>query len=543
MIFDSFLRAANFDSQLLELGLWESSDKKLLEEWAGTGDSRLKKTLAASLIAHLVLRLLGSDCNVKGKIRAKRIGATLSQFEQLLASTRGLENKFYRDHLDHVLRVALFARAIGRKAPFSLSNDDLDRLVLACLFHDVAYPLSESTRIFDSTLTAMKRCYLSAEGFSSYPLPKLIPNIDILSSLAGIKKELVQTQFKKLDHGLLGAAEFLAYLTRKEECYQRYSEVLRAIAFHSSAFTNEIDSSKDVLSAILILSDECQDWGRPTINESEAAISRIENFCLKDNFLEGCFQARPESSFSALKQVCGKFKNLRRLRLLPTFHFRWTFPLNNFRLVDLSASERLLQSLFVKTRNLKKDFCDFIESSYLHEEESIFETIYYGISVPRRTKEKIFCLLDEEELLNHSSFSSLYSFMNTALEEFVLLRKPIKELSCVEFSLSEDGSIILLLNDDQEKMPVKILAMSENETRELACELASEMRFLNICFLYLTVDHKTEVSEEAFRESFPSEETLRLWSSRIEELRNWRDYKLFQNIRDCILHEGIFLFE
>jgi len=542
MVFDSFIRAATFDSQLLELGLWESTDKELFEEWAGTGDFRLKKTLAARLISHLILRLLASDCSVTGRIRANRIGATLSQFEQLLESTRGLENKFYRDHLDHALRVALFARALGRKAPFSLPNDVLNRLVLACLFHDVAYPLSESTRILESTVMAMKRCYLSAKRLPPYPIPKLIPNVDILSSLLGVSKNLVRNQLKKLDHGLLSAAEFFSYLIAKKNCYRRYSEVLRAIAFHGSTFTNKIDFSKNMLSAILVLSDEFQDWGRPTINESEAAIPRIDGFRLDDYFLEGCFQSK-SSSFSALKQVCGKIRNLSRLGLPPTFRLHWTFPLSNLCPVDFGTSEHLLQMLFVKTRNLRKDFCDCVESRYLHEDQPVFETMYYGISVPRRIKERIFCLLDEEKLPSRSPLSSLYTFLNTALEEIVFVRRPVKKIFCVEFSVSDDGRVVLLLNDHKREVPVKIFSMSEKETRDLACALVTEMRFLNICFLYLTTKSGTEIFGDAFRESFPSEKDLRQWSSRIRELKNWREYMLYQNIRNCILREAVFVFK
>lgn len=540
MTSDSFISSANFDSQLIQMGLWDAEEKKLLENWTGSGDKQFKKTLAALLISHLILRLLDQDCSIKGRVRAKRIGDALSQFEQLLVSTRGLENKFYRDHLDHAIRVALIARAIGRFTPFNLSEDKLDQLVLACLFHDISYPLSESTRIFRSTLKAMKKCYLSAEGFAPYPLPKLAVDESALSVIIDIDGEVMEFYLKELDHGLLGAIEFLAYL--RPRCYKKYSEVARAIAFHSPAFGEKVNSSKEPLLALLILSDELQDWGRPTINESEAAISRINDFQLSDNLLEGCFDARAGALFSPLKQLYGKLKNLSRLILSPDFRVHLMFPLKSFVSCDFSRSENLLQKIFVKAQSLNENFCNPQSSGYFYEEDTAFERSYYGLSAPQQIKEQVFAWLNKQRIQKESPFSRMSAFLNSSMEEIVFSPKLVKDLSHLELVSSEEGNLVLHICNGKEKFKANIHGIDEPKIQKICQILVAEMRLLNISIQAIIADGPMEFSTVQPRESFPSNEDLFSLTKQIGEKRDTHaDVQLFQKIRDCLFKSGIFV--
>lgn len=539
MTSDSFIGSANFDAQLIQMGLWDPEEKKLLENWTGRGDKQFKKTLAAFLISHLILRLLDQDCSIKGRVRARRIGDALSQFEQLLISTRGLENKFYRDHLNHAIRVALIARAIAGVAPFNLSNGELDQLVLACLFHDISYPLSESTRIFRSTLNAMKKCYLSAEGFAPYPLPKLAVGKSAFSTIIDIDKGAMESYLKELDHGLLGAIEFLKYL--RPECYEKYSKVARAIAFHSPSFREKVISSEEPILALLIISDELQDWGRPTINESEATISRIADFQLNDNLLEGCFDARAGSSFSPLRQLYGKSKNLSRLILPPNFRFRIVFPLKSFVPCDFLQSEKLLQHIFTKAQSLDENFCSPQDAGHLYKEDNAFEESYYGLSTLPRIKEQVFVWLDNGKLQKESPFSKMSAFFDSSIEEIVFSRKPVKEISHLELVSSEEGNLILLING-KEKLETNIHGIDEPKAQLLSQILVAEMRFLNISIQAITTDVPIKFSAIQPRESFPSKEDLNLLTKRISGIRGTQEHvQLFKKIRNCIIQAGFFV--
>src|SRR3990170_2209455 len=101
---------------ILQFGTWEKQERKLIEEWIKEDDFDDKRSTAASLLSVLITQMLGEDCSTTGKIKSKRLGQTLHYFEDLLITTKaGMAKKFYRDHLNHMLRVMILSNALCSK--------------------------------------------------------------------------------------------------------------------------------------------------------------------------------------------------------------------------------------------------------------------------------------------------------------------------------------------------------------------------------------------------------------------------------------------
>lgn len=303
--------SSQFDAQLITLGEWSLDDRRILNRWLEQPDAETKGRVAAEVIAYYASEYLKNDISMEGRIRIKKLRNVASLLEQLVFTTRELDEKFYRDHINHMLKVALLAKAIARKKPFCLSDSKLNALVIACVFHDIAYPLSECGRIFNKTLDSLKDCFSTAELFINELVKDSKVDIETLALITGEKEDRLRTALREMNHGLLSAIELKASL-RNEKSVEKYSDAIRAIALHDSDFRTSIDVIDDPLVGLLIISDELQDWGRPT-DQSVAVIPRIEDFEVLDGHLSGVFNAKQNGNFSILKQISSKMNNLGRL--------------------------------------------------------------------------------------------------------------------------------------------------------------------------------------------------------------------------------------
>lgn len=243
---------------------------------------------------------------------------SLPDLESFLYSTS--VKKYYRDHTEHQLRVAVLG-------DFLLEQDteqgillgiiaellEVDKILLkdklwwiVGLIHDIGYPLSKMTTAVNwSLLNQILKCYpqldlevvpmevsLSQRGAQKKYLPLLEEGLskkarELLQMGAGFCEPLPVPQREtfpggnnghpeytftseiSLDHGVIGALTLLRSLGTPEELkandeYDGYLMAAKAIALH-----NFKDRLKDFifddnpLAFLLVLVDEMQEWGRP----------------------------------------------------------------------------------------------------------------------------------------------------------------------------------------------------------------------------------------------------------------------------------------
>jgi len=419
---DKTLASAIFDSKLIDTG-YEWTEKERFEVWTkiyGFDDKRIE---ASRLVAFLIPNLLGGDCTSECKMRSRKLAEKMIHFEDLLYTTRGgIAKKFYRDHLNHMLRVTLLSRAIARKiACFNFNDEDVRMLTLAALIHDVAYPLAEAFNMIADVTAAMEECYSSLKFPKGEPmfnvknLLELFDNLGISSS--NISATELGESLQSFNHGLVGALEFLSYV--KDQ--RKYAPVVEAIAFHDTDFPHEVKFQEKKILAVLILSDEMQDWGRPMYFEQEPVIAEIKNFVINENTVQGCFDLSEGHMISPLRQVHGKLRNLSRIVTdRADFKFQLSFLLPTYASFDFSKFEKLLQSVYDIHPNMMELPAGISEELFLED--------YYGARLTKEERCEITDTLSQKKLVSSSPFNTAVLYIDEARREVLQLPKSLGRL-------------------------------------------------------------------------------------------------------------------
>lgn len=244
---------------------------------------------------------------------------SLPDLEAFLYSTN--VRKFYRDHTEHSLRVAvlgdyLLEQDFGQGKLLNIISEltELDKELLkdkiwwlAGLLHDIGYPLGKMTTAVNySLINQLLKCYpsldlqfkpleigLSWQGSQEEYLKIIeeelskemrikirkgtgynIQNLPDYQSEVYLKNPNGHEEYNfepkiKLDHGVISALSLLNSLgtpeeIRKKEEYKPYILVAKAMAIHNFKMKSK-DSRFDnqPLAFLLMLVDELQEWGRP----------------------------------------------------------------------------------------------------------------------------------------------------------------------------------------------------------------------------------------------------------------------------------------
>lgn len=467
--------SSQFDAQLVALGNWSIPQRRSIERWLEQTTIEQKRKAAAQVMASFILEFLRKDISIEGKIRVKRLQSAVSLLEQIVFATRELGEKYYRDHINHMLKVALLAKAIAAKEPFCLDQDQSEKLIMACLFHDIAYPLGECGRIFNETIRTLKDCYTSAELFRANLIKRTEVDISTLASVIGEDESKVERLLMQLNHGLLSALEFKSFLNNQEQVLERYSKVIRAIAIHDSIVSTEIDVFEEPVIGLLVLADELQDWGRPTY-EDISVIPRIEDFELKNRRIEGRFIAKNYKNFSVLKQVCSKMENLKRVILdSKRLTIKIEYEIQRFRKIDHSNYEFVLQTLYEKVNEECLDPSNNIDLS----ESSLFEKTFFGVDIGMPTKMELYSYLKKRQLAEFSVLKEMDIYVNTDLPELILSKKNLEAMKSLVISNFDKERISMKIQTDNGPIEGTFYGNSREKNLELMRFLAAEIRFIN----------------------------------------------------------------
>jgi hypothetical protein len=192
----------------------------------------------------------------------------LTEFEKLLYAT----DKLYRDHVLHTFRVwglGLYLSINGLNKFIDPDESDKFHLswYIASIYHDIGYPLAN-----------LKKLEKELSRYFSY-----LDLRDIVSLGTGIQNKLSKPELKRkinkllphenIDgnvllqrHGLTSARLLLFQLMQRfpNGWMESANIALKAIADHDG--DRPIFFHEDPISALLIICDELQEWGRPYIS-------------------------------------------------------------------------------------------------------------------------------------------------------------------------------------------------------------------------------------------------------------------------------------
>jgi len=472
---DPFIISTGFDIEVLTLGKWDLEDRNKFHEWTDLTNKELKQKKAGELLTYFISKLLGEDCSYEARSKIQHLYNVVSNLENLVYVTRDIKNKYYRDHINHSLKVTLLSKAISLIEPFKLNENDTRDLLLSSLFHDIAYPLSDSVKIFDTTINALKDCYFSAEFFRSSIKKSTITDMEKLSEIVELEEDRLNSMIEDMNHGVLSAIEFISYLKNPDKSLNKYNSVIKSIALHNSEYLDEIDISKDPILGILLLSDELQDWGRTSVISS-SIISRIEDFILEDRVISGRFPYLVDPNYSILKQICGKSNNIKKIIIdSKDILFKLLFELKDYYEVNNTEYVKLLQELYNELEN--KDDLDPEQNKPFYELKT-YEMMTYGINTSDAKKMLIYNLLSKNKL-NNSLLKDYRIYLNDIKKEIIISKYDLQNMDGIIFH--NEGCTNIQSYIQYKKCAIKCNIFDENniKTKEIYDIFITIIRYIN----------------------------------------------------------------
>ena len=523
-----------FDMNILGMGKWKKNEKTLIEGWIKEDGFDEKRVAASNLISIMIPRMLKEDCSTVGKVKSKRLGGMLQHFEDLLATAKaGMARKFYRDHLNHMLRVMLLANAISaRVRSFSLSERELESVTLAGLVHDIAYPLAESYLILHETAKSMSSCY-DAFSFPDFKLTYKKSKVRRIAKLIGseiIPPMQLNRLLREYDHGLIGAIEFSDYIHQKK--VKNFKELLHAIVFHSPSTTLPAELRKSPTIAVLILSDELQDWGRPVGIERQPAVPSIGDFHMTPKGISGVWKWGNWISISPLRQVFSKMKNLERVIWPTSLNVDLSFMLPNYSNFSIGKFEGVLGKIVDYCQKNRPDCIKSLCSSWQKNKEMFHS--YYGRLTPR--SDNLFEFLEVSQT-DSKIMNSIY--FDSRREEALATETNLGKLSNIKLEISS-SLIGLILSGQKGSRRGRLLAESDEIVEKpLRSFLAKMIVFHGIVARIPREEDEGLLSTYPYPSLDLTEKALAIVgfkekaSTLVEDLRG---------LRRCMLEDGFFAF-
>jgi len=334
-------------SKRAALDVWASRESKL-----PSLDTIARRAAPGVYVEFIEGNLLGGIFNNQ---LAMRFIANISHLESLIELTRAeISGKFYRDHLNHMIRTFLLSSYISKGLQGTNFNH-IRCLAFAGLFHDIAYPIEEAQHLFRTVKEIINNSFSAFKVITKLEdIEKVIKpltsqelkcflnfslNFDIHK--VGLDRQMTRTilrdSFKKRKHGICSAIETRRMLKGKSLNQDWIKRTLLAIALHDAqGYPPEVkfDSFPELF--LLILADELQDWNRRTFTYGtwQALINNIKVSIKKDKGdkhelsfeIDYSAPGRPSEiepsralttflnpPFSPLLQTKSKFQSLKRL--------------------------------------------------------------------------------------------------------------------------------------------------------------------------------------------------------------------------------------
>jgi hypothetical protein len=343
-------------------------------------------------------------------------------------------------------------------------------LILACLFHDIAYPLAESRTIIDEAIDAMETCYRTLvfpHLVYSYSMDKVANLVDHLPLPSGFRIEDLGSHLEHFAHSIVGGIEFLDYVRNN----QSFGPVLEAIVFHDSHFRVEINFDRNPLLTILVIADELQDWGRPIAFQEEALIPELGNMKISSQTLWAELDYARESSLSPFRQAGSKLQSLRRVNLGASglrVNIRMILP--HYDVIDLRRLTGGIVKLWSPSR---------LESLALPSDagQEWFMQRYYGTTVSQATHASIMKGLGDGTLEQLSPLAQFDAYLNRSRTELILVNKQVGHPNAID--LKTEGSKFSVTIQSERESFVHLCGPEDERWKTMAEFLAEEMRIFS----------------------------------------------------------------
>jgi len=460
-----------FDHSLLMNGRWDDKARNILLEWIKTPDGE-KRAVAAKKLGDLIKHFLGDDISERGVTKADNIEENLMHLENILSTTKGgIVKKFYRDHLNHSIRVLLLASCLAESiTDFDISEVERKHLNISAIFHDFSYPLSEVYEIYNAIIKGMREIYDSVTfpdficSDNSVLLCSLLSIIDLSCGLTLVK---IGEELANRNHSVLSSLEFLSYI--KAESWGKYTDALKAILIHDPSFNIKIDFSNEKISSLLIIADELQDWGRISSFENTLTIDEIREFTAENSKIYGEMKWDNTSTLSPLRQIYAKQQSLNRLSFNndSTFEMEINYILPIYEIVNYASFEMIISKLlsnYEHPENLYKNFSSV----------DVFEEKYFGVVGEEYAKVMRYLLDYDGE---HSYFKDYNMHFSIRRNELWLLQQELS--NPIQLSLILKNKVSLKVKNKEFERNGVLYHQYDSELLDLYKQISKHLSILN----------------------------------------------------------------
>ncbi|MEW6499328.1 MAG: hypothetical protein AB1589_43650, partial [Cyanobacteriota bacterium] len=187
----------------------------ILKKWVNARSLEDQRGIAPIVVTEVIAKALEALSISYNRERLSEIGHDLKYFENLIIGAKsGLGRKFYRDHLNHMIRTFLLMRYFAGKLDVcKRGEDDAKGWGIEGIIHDIGYPVEQAWNIFRETVDALKRCYYYKYYVEPTSRRELSEYVSILQSCISdmTQSSLIQylSALESLNHALIGCIEFL----------------------------------------------------------------------------------------------------------------------------------------------------------------------------------------------------------------------------------------------------------------------------------------------------------------------------------------------
>ena len=194
----------------------------------------------------------------------EKLCENISYHESIVTFQHQIGEKFYRDHLMHMVRVMLLCHKFA--LTLRVGEEKHVACVLAGLFHDIAYPLEKAKDTFQTILKSLTECFTFFQPNFDFSDASFNINLSNLNKIGESEILKILVCQNLTNHGVLSALAFLdLWNLQPLDMPLRKTIYLaaEAIAQHDADVKGHYRYSEQPVTVILILGDELQDWGRP----------------------------------------------------------------------------------------------------------------------------------------------------------------------------------------------------------------------------------------------------------------------------------------
>lgn len=430
-----------FDAELLSRSELPTSLRETVKNWMTLAADEKSKQ-AGIVISSLLERILGVVLSDFGHKKLQRLDQEFLFAERVAIAAGTYENKFYRDHLQHSIRVGLTARAIARALQRSQILDDkheCNDYMCAGLLHDIgiATPnLYKTIRTIDNFFKEFCPAISHVPGDTHWHAENYRQGISLLRLDDLLSSENLARLHRDFNHALIGAIEAVSMFDLSsidEEWNSRIVRILQAVAFHDTEVEKELVFTREPMAVILVLADEVQEWGRESCPEGLVALHDLAQFCLESAIdIRLDYKSCNVKGFSPLKQIQAKQLAFSRLVLDPNFpDFTMSYLLPPYETLDLYSLLTAYHKLWVLSDENARAF------AILPPPDPKFEFPAALGSVDQAM----------HQLMRSNNISERYLYFSYLTGDALL--SPMY-FTRIQFIKNEDGRVNLALVDDEE---------------------------------------------------------------------------------------------